>query len=457
MRRLSAILLAAALGLVGSAAVASAQTSQVTIVHGIPGNGLGLDPSLPVDVHISGLGCALTDFRFRDVAGPLDVPAGSYDVEIRLRDVAAGDCGGAIAVAVPGLPLLDGESSTVIAHLDAAGAPTASKFVNDLSASPPGESLVSVRHTAEAPAVDIRAFRFFSWFSGPRLELEGVENGQSADADLYKGWYFLTFSPAGGKPVAFDTVFVPEGESVQLHAVGSLEDGTFQTLVTSQEQEPAAPPPGDGTELTVIHGIPGEDLGLDPELPVDVWVSGLGCAIPDFRFADLVGPLALDAGVYDIRIHLVEDGLGECEGTVAVDAPGVPLEEGENSTIIAHLTADGAPTASKYTNDLSRAGKRAGRAAIHHTAAAPAVDIGVFKRFFFFFFPVLELLGVENPQSAAAELKARRYTVTVSPAGEHPIFSDRVRVNRGELVSVYAVGSVERGTFQLLEDRQALD
>ena len=40
----------------------------------------------------------------------------------------------------------------------------------------------------------------------------------------------------------------------------------------------------------VAHGIDGDDFGLDPALPVDVWVEGLGCALPGFKFGDRVGP-----------------------------------------------------------------------------------------------------------------------------------------------------------------------
>ena len=46
----------------------------------------------------------------------------------------------------------------------------------------------------------------------------------------------------------------------------------------------------------VIHGIDGDDFNLDPELPVDVFISGLGCALPGFKFGDRVGPLTVPAG-----------------------------------------------------------------------------------------------------------------------------------------------------------------
>ena len=63
-----------------------------------------------------------------------------------------------------------------------------------------------------------------------------------------------------------------------VYAVGSLTNETFTLLV--QTTEPMAP--GTAT-VYVLHGIPGEDLGLDPELPVDVSVNG-ACALPGFTF-----------------------------------------------------------------------------------------------------------------------------------------------------------------------------
>ena len=77
----------------------------------------------------------------------------------------------------------------------------------------------------------------------------------------------------------------------------------------------------------VVHGIDGDDFGLDPMLPVDVYVSGLGCALPYFKFGDRVGPLAIPAGSYDITISLADMG-NPCEGTDVISLPGVMLPAG---------------------------------------------------------------------------------------------------------------------------------
>ena len=77
----------------------------------------------------------------------------------------------------------------------------------------------------------------------------------------------------------------------------------------------------------VVHGIDGDDFGLDPDLPVDVFVSGLGCALPGFAFGDRVGPLNVAAGDYDISIFLT-DGTEPCGGTEVID-----LDSGGNDVL----------------------------------------------------------------------------------------------------------------------------
>ena len=47
---------------------------------------------------------------------------------------------------------------------------------------------------------------------------------------------------------------------------------------------PAADADGHESMVYVVHGIPGQDLGLEPALPVDVSVNG-ACALESFAFA----------------------------------------------------------------------------------------------------------------------------------------------------------------------------
>jgi len=429
----------------------------VTVVHGIPGKDLGLDPELPVDVFVSGLGCALPDFRYGDVSPRVEAPAGAYDIAVSLADPDTEPCAGPVVIAADGVPFDAGENATVIAHLTEAGEPTATKYTNDVSPSPSDQGRVAVHHTAAVGAVDVDVVGpLFSRSFGRAIDLDGVTNPQSAAADLEHGYYIAIISPAGGHPVAIDLLQVWAGSTGLVYATGSLENGTFRLLLDSQEQ--VDPSTGAEALVTVIHGITGADLGLDATLPVDVWISGLGCALTDFRFGDVTDRLPVPAGSYDVRISLVDESTGACEGPVAVEADGVPFEAGEKATVIAHLTAGGAPTASKFTNDLSRASSPlAGRLIVHHTAAAGAVDVGVFRRFFIFLLRRGLFEGVENGDAGGIDLFDGRYEVSIAPAGGPSIFDQKARVRRGEATLAYAVGSVESGTFQLIVDTWPLE
>ena len=78
MRKIFLLFAALLLALVPVTA-ASAQSSegQVVVVHGIP--------DLTVDVYVNG-DLTLEDFEFGTVAGPLTLPAGTYDLEIYPAD-----------------------------------------------------------------------------------------------------------------------------------------------------------------------------------------------------------------------------------------------------------------------------------------------------------------------------------------------------------------------------------
>ncbi|MEP0765984.1 MAG: DUF4397 domain-containing protein [Fimbriimonadia bacterium] len=158
--------------------------------------------------------------------------------------------------------------------------------------------------------------------------------------------------------------------------------------------------------LYVVHGINGGDLGLDEALPVDVYVND-SLAIPGFTFKAVVGPLSLPAGSYDIAIKLANTDITVIEATV-------PFASGENATVIAHLTEGGAPTASKFTNNVSLPGFFRSRVIVHHTAAAPAVDVYL-KRLPFF--SPLVVQDFANGEQASALIGSGIYRLWLTPAG----------------------------------------
>src|SRR6187551_2529547 len=124
---------------------AATDVAQLSVLHAVPG--------LTVDVYVNG-DLTLDNFEPGDIAGPLELPAGTYTVAITAADAADAS---APAIGPVDLPLEAGQNYTAAAHLDAAGAPTATLFTNDISTVGAGQGRLTVRHVAAAPGVDIVA------------------------------------------------------------------------------------------------------------------------------------------------------------------------------------------------------------------------------------------------------------------------------------------------------------
>lgn len=120
---------------IAAPALADDHEAQLSVLHGIPG--------LTVDVYVNGA-LTLDDFAPGDLAGPLSLPAGDYEVAITADD-AADDSAPLLGPIT--LPLEAGGNYTAVAHLDESGNATASFFTNDTSDTAAGEGRVTVRHT----------------------------------------------------------------------------------------------------------------------------------------------------------------------------------------------------------------------------------------------------------------------------------------------------------------------
>jgi len=187
----------------------------------------------------------------------------------------------------------------------------------------------------------------------------------------------------------------------------------------------------DGAVLSVFHGV--------PDTPVDVWVND-EVAVDDFQPGDMAGPLDLPAGPYTIAITApdAENADDPVIGPVDVD-----LESGTNYTAVAHLDADGQPTATLFTNDTSATAAGEGRLTVRHVAAAPAVDVLAGGE------PVIE--GLQNPDEAVLELPAGTVSATIAAAGTtEPVLGPAdLEVADGVNTIAYAWGSLDDGTLAL--------
>ncbi|MHC4726068.1 MAG: DUF4397 domain-containing protein [Planctomycetota bacterium] len=421
----------------------------VYVIHGIAGQDLSLAPDLPVDVAV-GDSCILEGFTYGQVAGPLELPTGTYDIDISLAD-NNNPCGNPPVIQAD-VPFDTGEIAIVIAHLAEDATPTASKFViNNSGGHYCGKfcsPTIFLHHTAAAPEVDIELQRDFGCLAGHR-KLNSVANGNQAKFKVNPGDWTISLFPAGLSDKVLGPIKLKAKpcKSYFVFASGSLDTGSLTLLIYKSSLKK-----GSELELVqaivyVVHGIPGEDLDLDPDLPVDISLNGV-CALPEFTFGEITDALPLTPCVYNVKISLA-DSANPCNEPAVIETD-VDLFAGSNVTIVAHLSEIGEPTASVFANQLGMGSCfMKSPSVVHHTAAAPTVDV-MFKRGR----RRLKLEGLSNGDQGIIATWPGRWQGSITPAGSNdPVFGpfDQWLKNRNAYF-FYAVGSLDNETFTILQN-----
>ena len=265
---------ALALGLAASfaalpASAATGSSAKLSVLHGVP--------DLTVDVWVNGER-TLDDFTPGTLAGPLDLPAGKYTVAITAADAADAS---APAIGPVDLTLAAGGNYTAVAHLDAAGKPTATLFTNDTKPTAAGQGRLTVRHVAAAPGVDVLA--------GGTAVVKNLTNPKEQTLDLPAGTVSASVVATGTTQPALlgpADVKVAEGALTVVYAWGSAEGGNLALAtqtVTGLHSDPS--------------GVQAGQVGLaadttSPALPVALTMlvaAGLtGAAVAGRRVAQRV-------------------------------------------------------------------------------------------------------------------------------------------------------------------------
>ena len=181
-------------------------------------------PDAPaVDVYANG-GAILTDVPFGVLSEYIEVPGGTYTIEV----VAAGaDPADGAVIGPVDLDFAAGTMTTVAATN--ALVPT-SRPRSSLTRPCPQDGIAQVRvvhFSADAPAVDIALDGGDVVVAEPR-----VPERDRGYLDLPEGEYDLEIRPAGTTDVAFDIdpLALAGDNSFTVFAIGSLADGTFTVL-----------------------------------------------------------------------------------------------------------------------------------------------------------------------------------------------------------------------------------
>lgn len=226
---------AAALPLVLASPASAAEQATVSVFHGVPG--------LTVDVYANGKEI-VPNFEPGTLTDPLKLPAGTYDLAV-FKDGEGPSGTPAIQAADVKVPA--GANVTVAAHLDAAGKPVLTPFVNDTSKIDAGKARITVRHTAAAPAVDVRA--------NGEVAFKDLTNPNEAKADLPAGTISADVVLAGTDTVAIGPadVNLKEGTNTIVYAWGSAADKNLKLAVqtvSGMHSAPGGVPAGGGTGST---------------------------------------------------------------------------------------------------------------------------------------------------------------------------------------------------------------
>jgi hypothetical protein len=243
IRTRTATLAAGAVGallMLGVAPAHAADTATVSILHAVP--------NTPVDVYANGEEL-IPNFQPGTLTDPMQLPAGTYDLAI--FPAGADPASTQPAAKADDVSVPAGADATVVAHLDTSGKPVITPFVNDTSPVPAGQARVVVRHTAAAPAVDVRA--------GGTPVIQGLTNPDEKSLTVPAGTVSADVVLAGTTTVAIGPADLPltEGATTTVYAWGS-QDAGFKLAVQTISGSSSAP----GGMPTGTGGQAGDGLPL---------------------------------------------------------------------------------------------------------------------------------------------------------------------------------------------------
>ncbi|HTU99962.1 MAG TPA: DUF4397 domain-containing protein, partial [Luteitalea sp.] len=216
---------------------------------------------------------------------------------------------------------------------------------------------------------------------------------------------------------------------------------TAALSATSAFAQPAPP-----ASVVIVHGLPGGDLQQPAELPVDISVDG-SCALTRVAYRSIIGPLSLPPGTRRIAVHY--PATGTCASAAAIGPAAVPFFSGENATVIAHVGPDGRPTASKFVNNVSAMPAGRARAAIHHTANAPQVDVYLTRAFGSPLQTTALTTGLTPGEQTVTPVAgdAQQFAITAAGASAAAFGPVGLNLSANYIFSFYVVGSLTNGTL----------
>jgi hypothetical protein len=285
-------------------------SARVRVVHTVP-------DAPAVDVAVTGGDVLVPNLAFPSASDYLTVPAGAYDLEVRIAGSAD------VALPLPGTAfdantvyevfaigsVADGILAALVipSPIHGGTASTTATCTATLGIGAEGDACVNVVHASpDAPAVDV--------YVDGQLALSNLAFGAfSGWVPVPAGEHQIQVTAAGAAidtAVIDATVTLESGVAYQVAATGLLANITPQIFETDLTELSA-----DTARVRVIHA--------SPDAPaVDVAVTGGDVLISGLAFPSASDALEVPAGAYDLEVRPA--------GTtdVALALPGVQLEAG---------------------------------------------------------------------------------------------------------------------------------
>ena len=205
-------LLVLAAGSVSAGIINDGNFGDLTAIHGIP------ELPYPVDVYLND--SYAFSFDYGDSFGPVKLEAGRYTIDVRLAGTT---------VLSKALSVQDGQKYTVVAHLTNNSGIMFSTFKNNSAPAARGNALVTVRHLAQAPTVDLRVAQADACRAD--FIVRGLSNpNELSPLELNSGAYQLGLMVGGSEVFTVEKIEFSADKSYYVYALGFFPDN-FQFFV----------------------------------------------------------------------------------------------------------------------------------------------------------------------------------------------------------------------------------
>jgi hypothetical protein len=205
-----------------STAMLATDNAYLYLLQGIPGRdySAATDPTFPVDILINGDICYEHGLTYGDIAGPLTLAPGSYEVKVSVSNSLA-PCSNS-PFTEKTISLGAGKNVSAVVALSQAGSPTLLTFTNKFSAVTAGMVRVLLAQAVDAPTVQV----ILQNKTTMKLYTYEVKSGALLDVNLPADEYSVEINQ-GTTTLVSSSLFTLDSQSVLLlYAVGQASNST---------------------------------------------------------------------------------------------------------------------------------------------------------------------------------------------------------------------------------------